>query len=67
MSVEATQKALRQEATRLRLKMLREGKNPITGTAEKPKPKPKPKPAEKSFLDKIKDLFGQSALEKAGR
>ena len=67
MSVEATKKALRQEATRLRLKRLREGKNPITGTAEKAKAKPKLKPAEKSILDKIKDFFGQSALEKAGR
>ena len=65
MGVEATKKALRQEATRLRLKRLREGKNPITGEVDKPKPKPKP--AEKSILDKVKDFFGQSALDKAAR
>ncbi len=62
MSVEDDKKALRQEAARLRLKRLQQGKNPITGKRDKPKPdKKKPK----SALDRIRDFFGASITKKA--
>ena len=63
MSVEDDKRKLRQEAARLRLKRLREGKNPVTGKRDKPKEEKKAVP--KSALDKIKDFFGHSVTKKA--